>query len=127
MRKIKFRAWNAKMQRMFSAEEMTIDQMALLPNGYFANIDGQHTSRSVIYPHEAMLPLQYTGLTDKNGAEAYTDDIAEDEHGQRFVIEWSYPLLARLQGIPFTIIGNIHENPELLENKQQQAYDRPNN
>ena len=39
MRELKFRAWDTSKKIMFSAEEMGIDQEALLPDGRgFANI-----------------------------------------------------------------------------------------
>lgn len=71
---------------------------------------------------------QYTGLKDKNGNEIYEGDITKDKyvimfHKQKalfaehfystFQDTWnlsSYPISS--QGIE--VIGNIHENPELL-------------
>ncbi len=102
MREIKFRAWDEDTKKMFIPDKIDGDGEGKIYDSY-----GCYD----------MPLMQFTGLKDKNGKgkEAYVDDIARDEHGQVFVIEWDYPLLARLQEIWFEVIGNIHSDPELLE------------
>ncbi len=70
---------------------------------------------------------QYTGLTDKNGVKIFEGDILSIENPHPFkpaieIVEFSkvrwtagaIDLDEILNGWPCTIIGNIHDNPELL-------------
>ena len=76
---------------------------------------------------------QYTGLKDENGTEIYEGDIVKVEgDGEIYRVEWirsgfgleprynspRYPVLGNVElRKKIEVIGNIHENPELLEEK----------
>lgn len=66
---------------------------------------------------------QYTGLKDKVGKEIYENDIIKDWNGIRSV---KFEIYDNRQGYEIElddsdleVIGNIHENPELLKGGEE--------
>jgi YopX protein len=126
-RKIKFRGWHQGVNKMFSAEELAEDQLTLLSTGKFINVNSIDTRLSEIY--ENILPLQFTGLVDKNGREIYDGDIVSNETFPKLLVNWMEKYLSWTVSDlnlnvgflsyfdNFVVIGNQFENPELLENK----------
>lgn len=129
----KFNAWDTKRKKMWLAEEMGRDQLTLSPDGRgFVNVHGTSTRLSRYLPH--LIPLHFTGLTDKTGKDDYVGNVWEVEYRgkkHRFLrkrrITWQgyefefkcltgniSPVHANIDedGI---IIGNQFENPKLLE------------
>jgi len=117
MREIKFRAWD-------NATESMVD--ALCHDVYGLDEIIEKVSRYSV--------MQYIGLKDKNGKEIYEGDICKShqyKYWQRGVVTWidsrvSFMLIQGdgLIGIndndglwneDLEVIGNIYENPELLE------------
>lgn len=98
MREIKFRAWTG--ERMLNEVASNMVEVEL---------------------------MQYTGLEDKNGKEIFEGDIVEDEDHFYYEIQWDADdfmyiadgigPLCELEFHEINVIGNIHENPELLEQK----------
>lgn len=80
--------------------------------------------------------LQYTGLKDKNGIEIYEGYIVECE-GEICIVVWNdyylaytlyckdfgYDNLGDFESKYLEVIGNIYENPELLEVKYETETD----
>ncbi|MBO5449789.1 MAG: hypothetical protein J5994_10770 [Ruminococcus sp.] len=67
---------------------------------------------------------QYTGLTDQNGVKIFEGDIIETTSGNRGYVVFengAFMKSCNPKDMPFliadvvnTVIGNIHDNPELL-------------
>ena len=128
MRPIKFRAWDTKKNKMWPAEEMGADELTINPDGRgFVNVNSTSPRLSHYATH--LIPLQFTGLHDRNGKEIYEEDFYRDIDDRVYRIEWGNttfrffavtlepPII--LIGIdslkPGEVIGNIYENPELLK------------
>jgi uncharacterized phage protein (TIGR01671 family) len=119
MREIKFRGWDTKRKKMYSAEEMGRDELTVNPDGRgFVNVSGTDHRLSEYYPH--ILPMQFTGLTDKNGKEIYEGDKVRLfggeycqgcwEHDETVVIkDLTYGCFMMGESENIEIIGNIHE------------------
>ena len=130
MREIKFRVWNTMTGHMWQLQRMNFKNGQLLYEGSNMPTPKENKSNHII--------MQYTGLKDKNNKEIYEGDIIEGGYenplgegfvSKKYVIEYDNEkggFMGRLQKhspygdtwIQFIIgevIGNIYENPELLE------------
>ena len=102
-KKKKFRAWNKTISSMVSWVElltMNLSNILSMPE------------------HCGMELMQYIGLKDSDGAEVYEGDIVTrhlDYGGEKIVVIESIVIDYELDDSRFYVIGNIYENPEILE------------
>ena len=124
----KYRAWYKEWKEMGRVGEIRFDLdgsvSVVLFKGNFLDVSG---------PREKIIFMQSTGLKDKNGKEIFEKDIV-DYKGRKAIVKWHgsyacfiYKFVDELKNrttewqplylsyYHFEIIGNIYENPELLE------------
>lgn len=133
-REIKFRLWS-KIGKKFIETDNPELEFVINNNGYLYSIENFYGEIYVL-PQMDIEVLQYTGLKDKNGKEIYEGDILKynftydgrskhispvtylETQASFGVIDF-YGNNIPLYNIPannyFEVVGNIYENPELLE------------
>lgn len=132
----RFRAWDSVKKVMFK------DTFAITESGQVVVVEQEFVTSTPDYVFvDHLIVMQSTGLLDKNGREIFEGDIVKRYRSPFFKAEWEYLietvvregaslLLGRDFGknfgtLPFDspfakgdlleVIGNVHENPELLE------------
>jgi len=104
MREIKFRAWDKDIKKMLEVN-------------FYQYIFFQYLHYT--YPQDNTL-MQFTGLFDKEGKEIYEGDIVIEGYKGKYgtyEVKWNVKgfNLGSEDGDEYEVIGNIYENPELLE------------
>ncbi|MDS3874868.1 YopX family protein [Staphylococcus hominis] len=123
----KFRAWDKDHKYM----EYT-DRNLIVSFGDNGNVDATDLSNiySTCNGMQNFELMQSTGLKDKNGTEIYEGDIVKNIYDEIYVVKWfdaAFYLEEKYNGgfdyheLHFEdnkkVIGNIYENPELLEDE----------
>lgn len=121
METIKFRAWNKETMRMWSHELMERSKVFALASAL------PHQDFLIVPNGKHLILMQYSGLKDDNGKEIYEGDILKDwrsgtEQVNPYIVVDLRELYLEQNRDDFyytmtncRVIGNIHENPELLK------------
>jgi len=138
VREIKFRAWDKTNRRMLPVNDINwVEGNARYNIDFITVWDDELNTGYTLDTHDNDFELmQYTGLKDKNGKEIYEGDILNyPKHKGYYLIKWicdgaeevsdcgfacerdkpSYNYMLPSVWKRMEVIGNVHQNPELLK------------
>lgn len=134
MREIKFRAWDYSKKIFLPTKTYAVLSVTEFgATGIMLTDFEEYREGEYFYPHSQVIN-QYTGLKDKNGKEIYEGDIILWDY-EKIVVSYGIQGVDAFEGIGYNlwshygqkqdgtrlqseieVIGNIYENPELLNN-----------
>ena len=137
MSKPSFRAWDKITKQYYAVKGLEYDDDGNLDEVYLAGVKISESNPvfNLRKPNDVVLE-QYTGLKDRNGNEICEGDIVLDYYDgeDAFIVEWDKDTVSFIltdtdnmicvnfdnyfPDKELEVIGNIHENPELLGEKQ---------
>lgn len=134
MREIKFRAWNKFNEEMLKVSAIALERNCFKTSSYVIGSQPHfYDEHNDCHAIADCVLMQYTGFTDKNGVKIYEGDIVNCREYECFGrISWHEDMGAFMFDIVYEgggfdaewiidyadhleVIGNIYENPELLE------------
>ncbi|PTF12009.1 YopX family protein [Staphylococcus devriesei] len=125
----RFREWDAEREKLFKGKGMSygvrkdFDNSFVIEFEHMEDLDAINKDGSI-----DRVVMMSTGLKDKNGTEIYEGDIVKNIYDEIYVVKWfdadfhleekyngGFDYFELYSGDNKKVIGNIYENPELLE------------
>lgn len=128
MREIKFRVYDKDTKMMHICGEDIHDEISFTNEdnrAYYYNLQNGYGS---LTEKSSYILMQYTGLKDKNGKEIYEGDIVQQYNIKaNGIIIYKYGQFGTnalgmfwdIHSSQTEVIGNIYDNPDLLEVKDE--------
>lgn len=131
MRELKFRVWSEDQKTYdYKFPYNSVGDFYVSSSGVVYSDFGSTITPEVM--QKAFIVEQYTGLKDKNGKEIYEGDVVDvwiggDKQDTPYVVEDMRELYSEFhhddgyyQFSKVEIVGNIHENPELVGGEEEE-------